>query len=194
MHRACTAPLLAHRFASIANQGGPGADLPRKAAAARLTSSCSSADRHVKAQRCSSWRLLPHSRGVMSGIPVPALQATSGQQQQQRTAVSVAAASAAPDRAAPQQDGGGASAEPDVILQYVVLRRDLWTELSWPLGSIVAQAGPHLAAHWMCVMRIRPVAQLLSTRSPGGHRDIVKNIHESIKNSDSSCSMLTAAL
>mmetsp|Transcript_31063 Transcript_31063/g.73840 ORF Transcript_31063/g.73840 Transcript_31063/m.73840 type:complete len:198 (-) Transcript_31063:83-676(-) len=26
------------------------------------------------------------------------------------------------------------------IIQYVVLRRDLWTELSWPLGSIVAQA------------------------------------------------------
>eukprot|EP00873_Tetraselmis_striata_P024659 jgi/Tetstr1/444923/TSEL_032741.t1 len=28
----------------------------------------------------------------------------------------------------------------DVVVQYVVLRRDLWTELGWPLGSVVAQA------------------------------------------------------
>ena len=27
----------------------------------------------------------------------------------------------------------------DPIVQYVILRRDLWTELGWPLGSIVAQ-------------------------------------------------------
>ena len=25
--------------------------------------------------------------------------------------------------------------------QYVVLRRDLWGELGWPLGSIIAQVG-----------------------------------------------------
>lgn len=30
---------------------------------------------------------------------------------------------------------------PDVpIVQYVVLRKDLWSEKGWPLGSIVAQA------------------------------------------------------
>ncbi|EFN56316.1 hypothetical protein CHLNCDRAFT_14905, partial [Chlorella variabilis] len=36
------------------------------------------------------------------------------------------------------------------LLQYVVLRRDLWTELDWPLGSLVAQ-GCHAAtaALWM---------------------------------------------
>lgn len=29
---------------------------------------------------------------------------------------------------------------PDPLVQYVVLRRDLWTDLGWPLGSVVAQA------------------------------------------------------
>lgn len=45
---------------------------------------------------------------------------------------------------------GGAVAESDPLLQYVVLRRDLWTELDWPLGSLVAQ-GCHAAtaALWM---------------------------------------------
>jgi hypothetical protein len=33
-----------------------------------------------------------------------------------------------------------ASAAQDVLLQYVVMRRDLWTDLGWPLGSVVAQA------------------------------------------------------
>lgn len=28
----------------------------------------------------------------------------------------------------------------DPLVQYVVLRRDLWTEKRWPLGSVVAQA------------------------------------------------------
>ena len=41
-------------------------------------------------------------------------------------------------------DGGGARSE-DVLLQYVVLRRDLWSELSWPLGSVVAQASKFVA-------------------------------------------------
>jgi hypothetical protein len=26
------------------------------------------------------------------------------------------------------------------VVQYVILRKDLWTELKWPLGSVVAQA------------------------------------------------------
>lgn len=53
---------------------------------------------------------------------------------------------AAADSAEPAQadestgSGGGGAPSEDVILQYVVLRRDLWTELSWPLGSVVAQA------------------------------------------------------
>ena len=28
----------------------------------------------------------------------------------------------------------------DPLVQYVVLRRDLWADLGWPLGSVVAQA------------------------------------------------------
>ena len=34
----------------------------------------------------------------------------------------------------------------DPLVQYVVLRRDLWTELGWPLGSIVAQVSALAAA------------------------------------------------
>ena len=38
---------------------------------------------------------------------------------------------------------------PDPLIQYVVLREDLWTQLGWPLGSVVAQ-GCHaaVAAVW----------------------------------------------
>lgn len=38
----------------------------------------------------------------------------------------------------------------EVLLQYVVLRKDLWTKLDWPLGSTVAQ-GCHAAtaALWL---------------------------------------------
>lgn len=39
-----------------------------------------------------------------------------------------------------QSDAGGPEAKADVVVQYVVLRRDLWAELGWPLGSVVAQA------------------------------------------------------
>lgn len=28
----------------------------------------------------------------------------------------------------------------DPIVQWVVLRRDLWTDLGWPLGPVIAQA------------------------------------------------------
>ena len=33
-----------------------------------------------------------------------------------------------------------ASAASPTIVQYVVLRKDLWTDKGWPLGSVVAQA------------------------------------------------------
>eukprot|EP00798_Chlamydomonas_sp_ICE-L_P014669 gene14668-20704_t len=46
--------------------------------------------------------------------------------------------------------GGGAEAPPDPIVQYVLLRRDLWQEQGWPLGSVVAQAcHASVAAIWM---------------------------------------------
>jgi len=36
------------------------------------------------------------------------------------------------------------------LVQYVVLRRDLWAELGWPLGSVVAQAcHASTAALWL---------------------------------------------
>ncbi|GMH39407.1 hypothetical protein BSKO_07305 [Bryopsis sp. KO-2023] len=39
---------------------------------------------------------------------------------------------------------------PDPVVQYVVLRKDLWTKMEWPLGSIVAQAcHASTAALWM---------------------------------------------
>lgn len=36
--------------------------------------------------------------------------------------------------------GGGAQLQQDFLVQYVVVRKDLWTSLGWPLGSVVAQA------------------------------------------------------
>lgn len=42
--------------------------------------------------------------------------------------------------AGPSTASGGASSGDDPIVQYVVLRRDLWSELGWPLGSVAAQA------------------------------------------------------
>lgn len=39
---------------------------------------------------------------------------------------------------------------PDDLVQYIVLRKDLWNSLNWPLGSIVAQAcHASTAALWL---------------------------------------------
>ena len=48
------------------------------------------------------------------------------------------------------QASAGDPGSPSNLLQYVVLRKDLWNELEWPLGSIVAQ-GCHAAtaALWL---------------------------------------------
>ena len=51
-----------------------------------------------------------------------------------------------------------ASATPDVLLQYVILRRDLWKELQWPLGSIVAQ-GCHAATAALWLSKDEPTTQ-----------------------------------
>lgn len=45
----------------------------------------------------------------------------------------------------------------DSLVQYVVLRRDLWVELGWPLGSIVAQAC-HAATAALWLSREQPEA------------------------------------
>lgn len=43
-----------------------------------------------------------------------------------------------------------AAAAADPVVQYVVLRKDLWAEQKWPLGSLVAQAcHASTAAMWL---------------------------------------------
>lgn len=38
----------------------------------------------------------------------------------------------------------------DPIVQYIVLRRDLWTDQGWPLGPLIAQAcHASVAALWL---------------------------------------------
>jgi len=47
--------------------------------------------------------------------------------------------------------GTSATSIDDVVVQYVVLRRDLWKEMDWPLGSVVAQAcHASTAILWQC--------------------------------------------
>ena len=47
--------------------------------------------------------------------------------------------------------GEAANSSDDVVVQYVVLRRDLWKEMDWPLGSVVAQAcHAATAVLWQC--------------------------------------------
>jgi hypothetical protein len=50
--------------------------------------------------------------------------------------------------AVPPQSSGGT--KDNVLLQYIILRKDLWTVHKWPLGSVIAQ-GCHAstAALWM---------------------------------------------
>ncbi len=43
----------------------------------------------------------------------------------------------------------------DPIIQYVVLRTDLWMDLGWPLGSVAAQAA-HAATACQWVFRDDP--------------------------------------
>lgn len=47
-------------------------------------------------------------------------------------------ADAATTAAASQSQADTAAA--DAVVQWVVLRRDLWQDLGWPLGAVVAQA------------------------------------------------------
>jgi peptidyl-tRNA hydrolase len=60
-------------------------------------------------------------------------------------------ASAAAAAAASAAAAVAAAAPPDdFLVMYVVLRRDLWTELRWPLGPVVAQAAhAATAALWL---------------------------------------------
>ena len=54
---------------------------------------------------------------------------------------------------------GSAEAAPsDPILQYVILRKDLWKELKWPLGSVVAQ-GCHAATAALWLSKDQKITQ-----------------------------------
>lgn len=53
----------------------------------------------------------------------------------------MADANASNSKETQQLSSDGTAAPPqDVIIQYIVLRKDLWAEKKWPLGSVVAQA------------------------------------------------------
>ena len=53
---------------------------------------------------------------------------------------------------------GSDAAPSEPTLQYVILRRDLWKEMNWPLGSIVAQ-GCHAATAALWLSRDQPITQ-----------------------------------
>jgi hypothetical protein len=53
---------------------------------------------------------------------------------------SVMADASASSSSPQQQQTSDNAAAHDPVIQYVVLRKDLWTEKKWPLGSVVAQA------------------------------------------------------
>ncbi len=65
----------------------------------------------------------------MSTAPPGSTITSQSPQQPKRPAATAAAAAAGPT-----------DAKPDPIVQYVVLRKDLWGEQGWPLGPVIAQA------------------------------------------------------
>jgi hypothetical protein len=95
---------------------------------------------------------LPFPLPVAATLPnaallLPASTRVSLRQITQGASMNAAAASSAPDAAAAATGEEGAKEAVDVLVQYVVLRRDLAD--AWPLGSVVAQ-GCHaaVAAVW----------------------------------------------
>ncbi|PNH12939.1 putative peptidyl-tRNA hydrolase PTRHD1 [Tetrabaena socialis] len=57
--------------------------------------------------------------------------------------------SATPD-ALPSASASSSAPQQDFLVQYVVVRKDLWGSLGWPLGSVVAQAcHASSAAMWL---------------------------------------------
>ena len=163
MRRACRASLLVRRCYTLAPLI---AAQPRPPQAAALSGCCSlrrscrtapRAEVYPGVWRCSTQQLHQARHRQISGVCMAASPA------------SAAAAASAELPQADEQTGtgvGGARSE-DVILQYVVLRRDLWTELSWPLGSVVAQASvPAAQAMYYAVdMRKSAAAPTVSCRA-----------------------------
>lgn len=76
---------------------------------------------------------------------------TSHRMADDRTGGTIAASATQGDTAPPQN-------RDEVLLQYVVLRKDLWKDLNWPLGSIVAQ-GCHAATAALWLSRDEAITQ-----------------------------------
>ncbi len=67
-----------------------------------------------------------------------------------------------------------APASAEELIQYVVLRKDLWAELKWPLGSIVAQAcHASTAALWLS----RDTENTVTYTAPGNF-DNMHKVHQ----------------
>ena len=96
----------------------------------------------------TSWQL----RRACDHIPIPTcrVRATS---RRQRRPMSAAGTSAAVEPSGSAQSTQQVDAETPVakeLVQYLVLRKDLWSSLKWPLGSIIAQAcHASTAALWL---------------------------------------------
>lgn len=59
-------------------------------------------------------------------------------------------AAASPSTTIAEGPGQPASKQVEFLVQYVVVRKDLWSSLKWPLGSVVAQAcHASSAAMWL---------------------------------------------
>lgn len=86
----------------------------------------------------SAYSSMSTTRGA-AHISAAAAPATSTAAEPATSAVTEDAA-AKPDQPEPE----------DILVQYLVLRRDLWRELDWPLGSVIAQAcHASTAALWL---------------------------------------------
>ncbi len=80
----------------------------------------------IQSQLSASWSRLPH----VSPAPSRRLMSESSQASQP----------AAPPQAPQVASGASGPAQQDFLVQYVVVRKDLWGGMGWPLGSVVAQA------------------------------------------------------
>jgi peptidyl-tRNA hydrolase len=120
---------------------------------ARAASRLASSARAARAAAAAVPARPPLARRRPSFAPPPAAMSAPPEQQQRGAAASASASAAGAggaEQPQQQQRPGAAEAEepePDPsqqLVQYVVLRRDLWRSLGWPLGPVVAQ-GAHAA-------------------------------------------------
>lgn len=87
---------------------------------------------------CPSHLTSRWAHNTFNQLRAPAQQPAPSRMTTQENSTTAATSNSAP---APAQDP---------VVQYVILRKDLWTEQKWPLGSVVAQAcHASSAAMWM---------------------------------------------